>query len=254
MVLHIYFIAVHKNSRAVKCSKSLHVHKYRPLQASAAKTAVVAMEAVTASTFSSLLSIIPTIPSPKPVFSKPFKLHVPKSCLSSNTRNRTSIKLNSATFSTVSTEPKDPIAPKVENEVQKEKFDWYSHWYPVMPLCDLDKKVPHAKKVLGIDIVVWWDRNEEKWQVFDDKCPHRLAPLSEGRIDQWGRLQCVYHGWCFNGSGDCKFIPQAPTDGPAGGCKVEIPIEASKKVVSIQSNGLLPKISSSKKKAKVSKS
>ena len=45
-------------------------------------------------------------------------------------------------------------------------------------------------------------------------CPHRLAPLSEGRIDQWGRLQCVYHGWCFNGSGDCKFIPQAPPDGP----------------------------------------
>ncbi|MCH90137.1 protochlorophyllide-dependent translocon component 52 chloroplastic-like, partial [Trifolium medium] len=41
-----------------------------------------------------------------------------------------------------------------------------------------------------------------------------LAPLSEGRIDQWGRLQCVYHGWCFNGSGHCKFIPQAPRDGP----------------------------------------
>ncbi|KAF9595254.1 hypothetical protein IFM89_038257, partial [Coptis chinensis] len=66
----------------------------------------------------------------------------------------------------------------------------------------------------------WWDRNEEKWQVFDDKCPHRLAPLSEGRIDQWGRLQCVYHGWCFNGSGDCKFIPQAPTDGPAQNMQV----------------------------------
>ena len=25
---------------------------------------------------------------------------------------------------------------------------------------------------------------------------------------------CVYHGQCFNGSGDCKFIPQAPPDGP----------------------------------------
>uniref|UniRef100_M0ZTD5 Pheophorbide A oxygenase n=1 Tax=Solanum tuberosum TaxID=4113 RepID=M0ZTD5_SOLTU len=46
----------------------------------------------------------------------------------------------------------------------------------------------------------------------DDACSHRLAPLSQGRIDQWGRLQCVYHGWCFSGSGDCKFIPQAPRD------------------------------------------
>ncbi|KAM0011816.1 putative pheophorbide a oxygenase [Helianthus debilis subsp. tardiflorus] len=50
--------------------------------------------------------------------------------------------------------------------------------------------------------------------VFDDMCPHRLAPLSEWRIDQWGRLQCVYHGWCFSGSGDCNLIPQAPPDGP----------------------------------------
>ncbi|KAL9661877.1 hypothetical protein QQ045_026705 [Rhodiola kirilowii] len=108
-----------------------------------------------------------------------------------------------------------PIFESFEQETEDdEKFDWYAQWYPIMPVCDLDKRVPHAKKVLGIDIVVWWDRNENTWKVFDDTCPHRLAPLSEGRIDQWGRLQCVYHGWCFNGSGDCKFIPQAPPDGP----------------------------------------
>ncbi|XP_038880155.1 protochlorophyllide-dependent translocon component 52, chloroplastic-like [Benincasa hispida] len=106
-------------------------------------------------------------------------------------------------------------------EMEEEKFDWFAEWYPVMPLCDLDKRVPIAKKVLGLDLVVWWDRNENAWKVFDDSCPHRLAPLSEGRIDQWGRLQCVYHGWCFNGSGDCKFIPQAPPDGP--------PVHSSKK-------------------------
>ncbi|XP_045821150.1 protochlorophyllide-dependent translocon component 52, chloroplastic-like isoform X2 [Trifolium pratense] len=108
-----------------------------------------------------------------------------------------------------------------EVETDTEKFDWYSQWYALMPLCDLDKRAPHAKKVMGIDVVIWWDRNESEWKVFDDACPHRLAPLSEGRIDQWGRLQCVYHGWCFNGSGDCKFIPQAPHDGP--------PIHTSKK-------------------------
>ncbi|CAN1150024.1 Protochlorophyllide-dependent translocon component 52, chloroplastic [Linum perenne] len=83
-----------------------------------------------------------------------------------------------------------------------------------MPVCDLDKSVPHAKKALGIDVVVWWDQSENAWKVFDDMCPHRLAPLSEGRIDQWGRLQCVYHGWCFDGSGSCKLIPQSPHDGP----------------------------------------
>lgn len=79
-------------------------------------------------------------------------------------------------------------------------------------MCDLDKRVPHAKRVLGLDVAVWWDRNENACKVFGDTCPHRLALLSEGRIDQWDKLQCVYHGWCFNGSGDCKFIPQAPPD------------------------------------------
>ncbi|CAN1355766.1 Protochlorophyllide-dependent translocon component 52, chloroplastic [Linum perenne] len=112
--------------------------------------------------------------------------------------------------SSVSTKPLEAVAAATDVE----KFDWYAQWYPVMPVCDLDKRVPHAKKVLGIDVVVWWDQNENAWKVFDDMCPHRLAPLSEGRIDQWGRLQCVYHGWCFDGSGSCKLIPQSPPDGP----------------------------------------
>ncbi|PNX84290.1 protochlorophyllide-dependent translocon component chloroplastic-like, partial [Trifolium pratense] len=55
-----------------------------------------------------------------------------------------------------------------EVEADSEKFDWYSQWYALMPLCDLDKRAPHAKKVMGIDVVIWWDRNEGEWKVFDD--------------------------------------------------------------------------------------
>ena len=134
---------------------------------------------------------------------------------SSNQRNGTkSFKLYTATSpSPMSTEPEPELELETET-IPDGKFDWYAEWYPVMPVCDLDKRVPHAKRVIGLDVVVWWDRNESQWKVFDDSCPHRLAPLSEGRIDRWGRLQCVYHGWCFDGSGDCKLIPQAPPDGP----------------------------------------
>lgn len=140
-------------------------------------------------------------------FPKPISLNFPIKLQSS----RKLLKfqpLNTSSSPTIeSVESSDP-------ELENENFDWFSQWYPVMPVCDLDKRAPHAKRVLGLDLVVWWDRNESEWKVFDDSCPHRLAPLSEGRIDQWGRLQCVYHGWCFNGSGDCKIIPQAPPDGP----------------------------------------
>uniref|UniRef100_A0A251SM05 Putative ACD1-like protein n=1 Tax=Helianthus annuus TaxID=4232 RepID=A0A251SM05_HELAN len=114
------------------------------------------------------------------------------------------------------------ISPSVSTQTetgnldhQDEKFDWFSQWYALTPVADLDKRAPRGIKALGLDVVVWWDKNENAWKVFDDRCPHRLAPLSEGRIDQWGRLQCVYHGWCFGGSGDCKLIPQAPSNGPA---------------------------------------
>ncbi|KAL7227066.1 hypothetical protein ACSBR1_022018 [Camellia fascicularis] len=122
---------------------------------------------------------------------------LPNSSLSSIHKNKAEFRLFTATSSssTVSTELADP-PEEVEIDSQGEKFHWYAQWYPVMPVCDLDKRVPHAKKVMGLDVVVWWDRNESAWKVFDDMCPHRLAPLSEGRIDQWGRLQCVYHG-CF---------------------------------------------------------
>ncbi|KAL6894286.1 hypothetical protein ACP4OV_008384 [Aristida adscensionis] len=93
-------------------------------------------------------------------------------------------------------------------------FDWLDHWYPFAPVCDLDPGAPHGKTVLGLTVVAWHDGSAGEWRVFDDACPHRLAPLSEGRIDGKGRLQCVYHGWCFDGAGACKFIPQAPALGP----------------------------------------
>ena len=45
-----------------------------------------------------------------------------------------------------------------------------------------------------------------------DECPHRLAPLSEGRVDEAGQIECPYHGWTFesSGSAECTKVPQAP--------------------------------------------
>jgi nitrite reductase/ring-hydroxylating ferredoxin subunit len=34
----------------------------------------------------------------------------------------------------------------------------------------------------------------------EDRCPHRRAPLSLGRITADGDIQCGYHGWIFNGA------------------------------------------------------
>jgi len=47
-----------------------------------------------------------------------------------------------------------------------------------------------------------------------DQCPHRLAPLSEGRIlPNTGDIECPYHGWSFEGkTGNCTGIPQLPAN------------------------------------------
>ncbi|CAN1799148.1 Protochlorophyllide-dependent translocon component 52, chloroplastic [Linum perenne] len=131
--------------------------------------------------------------------------------------SRSKLFASSAVSTAVDKIFEDPLLEAAVNGGPEEykKFDWFAYWYPAMPVCDLDNRLPHAKTVLGLDLVSWWDRNEGAWKVFDHMCPHRLAPLSEGRIDLWGRLQCVYHGWCFNGAGECKLISQASLDGPS---------------------------------------
>ncbi|KAJ0463537.1 putative pheophorbide a oxygenase [Helianthus annuus] len=166
------------------------------------------------------LRIVSTVAPPsliRPQFSKPiFTLSFTYKRSNLTPFPKTKLNKFNAISPPFSTQPEAETDTDTENlDHQDEKFDWFSHWYALSPVADLDKRAPRGIKAMGLDVVVWWDKNENAWKVFDDRCPHRLAPLSEGRIDQWGRLQCVYHGWCFGGSGDCKLIPQAPRDGPA---------------------------------------
>ena len=86
---------------------------------------------------------------------------------------------------------------------------WRDSWYPVAFLRDLDRARPTPFTLLDEELVLWWDRTAGCWQAFTDVCPHRLVPLSEGRLNADGELECPYHGWTFDGSGRCTAIPQA---------------------------------------------
>jgi phenylpropionate dioxygenase-like ring-hydroxylating dioxygenase large terminal subunit len=88
-------------------------------------------------------------------------------------------------------------------------FNFFQHWYPLLPVEDIDPQKPTTATLLGIPLVIWKPASSSTYQVFLDRCPHRLAPLSEGRIDESGNLMCSYHGWQFNPNGDCTRIPQA---------------------------------------------
>lgn len=88
-------------------------------------------------------------------------------------------------------------------------FNFFQQWYPLLPLEDINPQKPTTATLLGIPLVIWKSTSSPTYQVFLDRCPHRLAPLSEGRIDELGNLMCSYHGWQFNKDGDCVRIPQA---------------------------------------------
>jgi len=92
---------------------------------------------------------------------------------------------------------------------------------PASPVNMLDTEKPNKITLLGKDLVAWFNsRGSQSWEVVEDRCPHRFAPLSLGRIVD-GQLLCSYHGWRFGG-GECTDIPQLPP-GPLkeAACKQE---------------------------------
>jgi phenylpropionate dioxygenase-like ring-hydroxylating dioxygenase large terminal subunit len=89
-------------------------------------------------------------------------------------------------------------------------FNFFQHWYPLSPIEDLEPNRPTPVTILGKQLVIWKSSALKNYQVFLDQCPHRLAALSEGRIEEkTGTLMCSYHGWEFDDRGVCTRIPQA---------------------------------------------
>ncbi len=104
---------------------------------------------------------------------------------------------------------KTPISEeKLFLQQEEETFQWTKQWYPVAVVEHIDPSHPHKIQLLGKDLVLWRD-GENTWRCFDDVCPHRLVPLSEGRIESDGTLLCAYHAWRFDGEGNCVKIPQS---------------------------------------------
>ena len=58
---------------------------------------------------------------------------------------------------------------------------------------------PVGLKRLNQNIVLWRNENGEI-NVVEDRCPHRLLPLSQGLV-RGNSLQCGYHGLAFDGTG-----------------------------------------------------
>ncbi len=63
-----------------------------------------------------------------------------------------------------------------------------------------------ARTILG-DPIVFYRKGDGGIVALEDRCCHRHAPLSRGRIEG-DDLRCMYHGLKFSASGKCIEIPQ----------------------------------------------
>ncbi len=81
-------------------------------------------------------------------------------------------------------------------------------WHPVALSADV-AGLPVAVQLLERDVVLWRD-DAGTVHAWADKCPHRGAKLSLGRVEH-GTLECPYHGWQFAASGQCVSVPALPS-------------------------------------------
>jgi phenylpropionate dioxygenase-like ring-hydroxylating dioxygenase large terminal subunit len=86
-------------------------------------------------------------------------------------------------------------------------------WHAVMPLTELALG-PKPFTLLGENIVLFLDAAGEP-AALRDRCCHRTARLSkgwcvdaQGKACARGRIQCGYHGWTYDRTGQVVSIPQ----------------------------------------------
>lgn len=80
----------------------------------------------------------------------------------------------------------------------------FHQWLPVALSAQLRNK-PVASQLHDTPLVLF-RTSEGRAAALPDRCPHRFAPLSAGKVCN-GQIECPYHGWRFSADGRCTRIP-----------------------------------------------
>ena len=91
-----------------------------------------------------------------------------------------------------------------------------NHWYAVARSTEVQDR--------PIGIVLWQQaivlyRETGVIQALEDRCPHRQVKLSHGRVVS-DRLECAYHGWRFDGIGNCVAVPYLASEQKLPNCQI----------------------------------
>ena len=91
-----------------------------------------------------------------------------------------------------------------------------NYWYVAATPEEIGQK-PLGRTLLG-EAVVMYRTSGGVPVAFEDRCCHRHAPLSRGRV-VGENLQCGYHGLTYNSKGECISVPGQTITPPNAGVK-----------------------------------
>jgi 5,5'-dehydrodivanillate O-demethylase oxygenase subunit len=83
------------------------------------------------------------------------------------------------------------------------------YWHPIAVAAELTAEKPTKfVRILGENLVLFRTTNG-RLGLLEDRCAHRGASLSYGRVEERG-IACAYHGWLYGLDGDCLECPAEP--------------------------------------------
>src|SRR4028119_1899575 len=80
-----------------------------------------------------------------------------------------------------------------------------NYWYPVGWASELKRGDVMPAMIWLSAIAVYRDTNGQL-HALEDACPHKGVALHKGKVQDCN-LACAYHGWEFDGQGNCANIP-----------------------------------------------
>jgi vanillate O-demethylase monooxygenase subunit len=82
---------------------------------------------------------------------------------------------------------------------------YQNKWYCAAPTIEVSTQ-PIEQVICDRPIVIFRTAESGKLVAMENRCPHRQAPLSMGKVIG-DEIMCIYHGWVMNSSGQCVHIP-----------------------------------------------
>lgn len=92
-------------------------------------------------------------------------------------------------------------------------------WTPVALARDIAAGTSAGVVLAGAEVVIWRDTGS-RVHAWEDRCPHRGMKLSFGFV-RGDRIACLYHGWEYDGTATCRYIPAHPDLDVPASIKVE---------------------------------